>query len=482
MRAPSYSWGPIEPPKDAKLLEIQELRAFTKLWNQQRARLLKHGVLKQFQERMARWWSIETGVIERIYDVSAGATRVLIEQGFVASLIAHGDTNVDPQHVVQILGDHRDALEMVMDLVGGARKLSTSWIKELHALITRNQKTTHAKTPTGQLVEIPLLRGAWKQQPNNPETSDGSIHEYCPPEHVAAEMDQLIALYESLSGAAPEVRSAWLHHAFTQIHPFQDGNGRVARALASIDFIRAGLFPLLVAREDRDRLYIPALEQADAGDLRPLTEFFAHCVQRVLTHAISEAETAVETTATLDAVLDVARSKIQSRAESAEADRNMMAVRIQNLAQLAEAELGRTGAEAQKKVPGITYRTELWAEKTAHYFRAQLIELARRHDYWADLREPRTWARLQLKDGGVTDIIVALHFIGNPSPGACVAMMFLQHRDLAEPKPVADSLVTLGVDPLLLAHVEGEDEQRTRFEKWLREAQLQALAQWTRYL
>ena len=482
MQAPSYSWRPIEAPKDAKSLEIPELRSFTKLWNQQRARLLKHGVLVHFQERMARWWSIETGVIERIYDVSAGATRVLIEQGFIASLIAHGDTNVDPQHLVQILGDHRDALEMVMDLVGGARKLSTSWIKELHALITRSQKTTHAKTQTGQLVEIPLLSGAWKQQPNNPEKSNGSIHEYCPPEHVAAEMDRLIAIYESLSGEAPEVRSAWLHHAFTQIHPFQNGNGRVARALASIDFIRAELFPLLVAREDRDRSYIPALEQADAGDLRPLIEFFAHCVQRVLTHAISEAETVVETTATLDAVLDVARSKIQARAESAEADRNMMAGRIQGLARFAEEELGRTGAAAQKRVPGITYRTEIWNTKTAHYFRAQLLELARRHSFWADLREPRVWARLQLKDGGVTDIIVALHFIGNPSPGACVAMMFLQHRDLAEPKPVADSLVTLGVEPLLLAYVENEDEQRARFEKWLREAQLQALAQWTRYL
>lgn len=371
---------------------------------------------------------------------------------------------------------------MVMDLVGGARKLTTSWVKELHALITRNQKTTHAKTSTGQLVEIPLLRGTWKQQPNNPEKPDGSIHEYCPPEHVAAEMDRLIAIYDSLSSAAPEVRSAWLHHAFTQIHPFQDGNGRVARALASIDFIHAGLFPLLVAREDRDRSYIPALEQADAGDLRPLTGFFAHCVQRVLTHAISEAETAVETTATLDAVLDVARSKIQARADSAEADRNVMAVRIQKLARLAETELSKTGAAAQKKVPGITCRTELWTPQTEHYFRAQLLEIARHHGHWADLREPRAWTRLQLKDGGVTDIIVALHFIGNPSPGACVAMMFLQHRDLAEPKPVADSLVTLGVEPLLLAHVENEDEQRARFEKWLREAQVHALAQWTRYL
>lgn len=478
----SFRWKSIEAPSDPESLEIPELRAFGKLWGQQRIRLLKHNVLDRFQERMARWWSIETGVIEKIYDISAGATRVLIEQGFVASLVAHGDTNVDPQHLVRILGDHRDALEMVLDLVGGSRKLTTSWIKELHALITRSQASTTALTSHGQLVEIPLLRGAWKKQPNNPEKLDGTIHEYCPPEHVASEMDRLIEIYESLPIELFEVRSAWLHHAFTMIHPFQDGNGRVARALASIDFIRSGLFPLLVSRDDRDRSYLPALERADFGELRPLTEFFAQCVQRVLTHAISEAETVVESTATLDAVLDVARSKIQARAESASADRYSMASRIQKLAVVAREKLDEIGSAAKKKVPGITFVTDLWNATTAHYFRGQIIELARRHEFWADLREPRVWARLQLKDGGLTDVVVALHFIGNPSPGACVATMFLQHRDLAEPKPVSEALVTLGVEPLLLAHVEKEEDQRARFERWLTEALPQALAQWTRFL
>jgi Fic family protein len=48
--------------------------------------------------------------------------------------------------------------------------------------------------------------------------------------HVAAEMDKLVELHREhrAAGVAPEVESAWLHHRFTQIHPFQDGNGRVA--------------------------------------------------------------------------------------------------------------------------------------------------------------------------------------------------------------------------------------------------------------
>ena len=71
-----------------------------------------------------------------------------------------------------------------------------------------------------------------------------------------------------------EVKAAWLHHRFTQIHPFQDGNGRVARALASLVFLKDRCFPLVIRDSDRKE-YIEALETADAGDLRPLVGLFA---------------------------------------------------------------------------------------------------------------------------------------------------------------------------------------------------------------
>lgn len=112
-------------------------------------------------------------------------------------------------------------------------------------------------------------------------------------------MDRLIQLYHACPPFA-EVRAAWLHHAFTQIHPFQDGNGRVARALASIDFIKGGLFPLLVRRGERET-YIDALRNADADDLRPLVKFFADVQQRLVRRAISEAGSNARTS-TLDTV------------------------------------------------------------------------------------------------------------------------------------------------------------------------------------
>lgn len=44
-------------------------------------------------------------------------------------------------------------------------------------------------------------------------------------------MERLVRIYEEETGVHPLIRSAWLHHSFIQIHPFEDGNGRVARAI-----------------------------------------------------------------------------------------------------------------------------------------------------------------------------------------------------------------------------------------------------------
>jgi len=57
-----------------------------------------------------------------------------------------------------------------MDVVGDTRQLSVGWIKELHALLTRHQQKSDAGTSIGQRIEVPLVRGAWKLQPNNPLT------------------------------------------------------------------------------------------------------------------------------------------------------------------------------------------------------------------------------------------------------------------------------------------------------------------------
>ncbi|MBI5361749.1 MAG: Fic family protein [Planctomycetes bacterium] len=480
----AYRWKPIEPPSDVRALAIPELRAFEKQWQRQRERLEQSKALARFWEHLARRWSIETGIIERVYDLSLGATETLVEQGFLANLIQHGDSDTDPERLIAILNDHRDGLRMVMDLIGGTREFTTGWIKELHVLLCRHQNSVTAREQggLGRLVEVRFEHGVYKKLPNSPTLEDGRIHEYCPPEHVASEMDRMMSIYRDLPGELPEVRSAWVHHAFTQIHPFQDGNGRVARSLASVDFIRSGLFPLVVDRSQRDTNYMPALRAADAGDLRPLTQFFAECQQQAIFRALSHAEDVLERTTRRATIFEAAQRKREHRSKTDAETRSMMRARLHALAASALEELRKVGKEAESRLRGVKSDTQTSDASNQHYWRQQIVDMAKRRKYWVDFGEERCWARLQLRDGGITDLVIVMHFVGNPSPGTCLAAAFLQHRDSTAQETTTGEFTLLPQEPLLLVPDEDEALQASRYARWLDETIVVALTEWQKRL
>lgn len=478
----AYRWKPLEPLQEPARLATPELRAFEELWRNQRERLTKSGAYQPFWERLARSWSIETGIIERIYDLNLGATQILVEHGFHADLIHRADTDTDPERLIAILNDHRRGLEMVMDLIGGQRDLTPGWIKELHTLLCRHQDTVTARDSQGRILDVKFEHGVYKKLPNNPNLPTGQLHEYCPPEHVTFEVERMIALYRDIPAALPEVRSAWMHHAFAQIHPFQDGNGRMARALASIDFIRAGLFPLVVDRSDRDDRYMPALQAADGHDLGPLVTLFGECAKRAIIQAISAAEDVISRTSGRKAAIEAARVKVMARGQADADKREEMASRIAALADAARVVFATVADEIRMSVPGVRARTNRSDATNAQYWTKQIVDMARARRYWADTREPRAWARLQLEDGGITDLIIALHFVGNPSPGSCMSGAFLVRRDRADEEMATAGFTLLPQEPLVLVAEEEIEPQRERFLKWVDEVVVIALAEWKKRL
>ncbi|MYB06834.1 MAG: Fic family protein [Gemmatimonadetes bacterium] len=284
----SHSWRPIDDlPEDWRRLVDSDLHQVADYCRESREELGAEGAIADFNERLKREWAIETGLIERVYTLTRGTTEVLIEHGLREELIPSSATDRDPALVCDMIQDHAAAVDGLFDFVKQRRRLSTSYVKELHAVLLANQETASARDVFGRRVEMPLTRGDYKQRPNNPVRSDGLVHEYCPPEQVASEMDRLLAMHleHEEREVAPEVEAAWLHHRFVQIHPFQDGNGRVARALATLVVIRAGWFPLVVTDAGRPE-YIDALELADAGNLRPLVRLFAGIQRRAFEDAI----------------------------------------------------------------------------------------------------------------------------------------------------------------------------------------------------
>jgi Fic family protein len=284
-------WKPIEDlPGSLDSLSDGELAPLLRYWEDLRHELDQTGQLVGFHSKLSREWAIETGQIEGVYDVDRGVTATLIERGINADLIPRVDGQKPPELIAAIIRDHQEVLEGLFQFVKGERRLSKSYINEVHAALLRNQTTATVVDQFNRVFDIEILKGRYKLHPNNPTGRDGTIHLYCPPEHVESEMDRLLAMHaEHLSNEVPvEVEAAWLHHRFTQIHPYQDGNGRVARAIGSLAFLKVGWFPLIVTREDRVR-YIEALEAADDGDLKLLADFLVDVQKRALFQATKAA-------------------------------------------------------------------------------------------------------------------------------------------------------------------------------------------------
>lgn len=284
-------WEPItDLPPDWQSLTDGELVPLLQFWNDQRADLEQSGALANFSQRLAREWSIETGQIEGVYDIDRGVTETLIERGIRSDLIPTEPNQKPPELIAAIIQDHYDVLEGLFQFVRGERGLTKGYIHELHASLLRHQETTVVMDQFGKLFEARLLKGRYKERPNNPKRRDGAIHQYCPPEQIDSEMERLLQMHAEhiRTGVPVEIQAAWLHHRFTQIHPYQDGNGRVARVLASLVLIKADWFPMVVNRDDRSR-YIESLEVADEGNLRSLVPFLVDVQKRTLFQAIQAA-------------------------------------------------------------------------------------------------------------------------------------------------------------------------------------------------
>ena len=74
-------WRPIEDlPQDWQNLISSELPPLVTVWNEQADRLRQSGEFKVFNEKLRREIAIETGIIERLYIIDRGITRLLIEQ------------------------------------------------------------------------------------------------------------------------------------------------------------------------------------------------------------------------------------------------------------------------------------------------------------------------------------------------------------------------------------------------------------------
>ncbi|TYQ15433.1 UNVERIFIED_CONTAM: hypothetical protein Cloal_1886 [Acetivibrio alkalicellulosi] len=372
---------------------------------------------ERFLERLKRQQAIETGIIERLYDLKQGITETFIKEGFFESYLQHGDTNIQPRKLINHLEDNFKAIDFIFDFVKVNRKISKSYLRELHQIITMHQDTIEVIDAEGNYRTVKLLKGQFKIHPNNPKRDDDVRFLYCPPEQVESEIEALLKIYYDLEekGVSPIVKAAFFHHAFTQIHPFQDGNGRIARLIASLILVKGNLFPFAILRSEKKE-YIDSLENADNGNYQSLIDLFCKVQIRNI-ESVLNLKTVSEDS-NFKQIIGVFSEKVK-KLKSIEAEERSIQISknridIFNYCVTILNKLGSNLQEELGDMATINVKDESPNGDNYYYFNKQIAEYATQHNYYFNPSLPRGWVRIFIKisDKKKYNLIISLHHYG----------------------------------------------------------------------
>jgi len=242
---------------DTLRAEIESLRPIDR---EQEARVLQKFWLD---------WNYHSNAIEG-NTLTYGETRAFLLHG----LTAQGK----PFRDYLDMKGHKDAIEYLEELVRQQAPLSEVAIREMHRILLVEPYEMPAITADGFPSKRKIAVGQYKTAPNSVRTSTGRMHFYASPEETASLMGDLIQWYREQMEkklAHPLMLATLFHFRFVNIHPFDDGNGRMARLLMNLILMQHGFVPVIVPTETKPA-YIAALEEADEGSIEQFAEYIAH--------------------------------------------------------------------------------------------------------------------------------------------------------------------------------------------------------------
>lgn len=196
--------------------------------------------------------------------LNVGETRLVVEQGLTLT----GRPLKDQAEAKNL----SIALDFLEELAGNpTRPITETDIRQIHALVLAGIDGANA----GQYRSVPVEIG-------------GSAFSTTSPESIASEMRtfgdwlQRASVPGDLFSMEDAVEAAGAAHTwFVTIHPFIDGNGRVARLLLNLILMRYRFPIAVISRDDRLRYY-DALELSQASDLTALVALLSECLEESL--------------------------------------------------------------------------------------------------------------------------------------------------------------------------------------------------------
>jgi fido (protein-threonine AMPylation protein) len=165
-----------------------------------------------------------------------------------------------------------DALDFLEDLATApTRPISESDVRQLHFLVLKGIDDGNA----GVYRTVPVEISGSQFKPPGPESIAFEMGRFGEWLQQASVPGQIFSPDDALLAAG--VAHTW----FVTLHPFVDGNGRVARLVMNVMLMRYGYPIAVISREDRLRYY-DALETSQTSDLTPFVALLAESVAESL--------------------------------------------------------------------------------------------------------------------------------------------------------------------------------------------------------
>lgn len=228
-------------------------------------KLLTKSDLQTLKTRIKIEWTYTSNAIEG-NTISLGDTAFIIEHG----LTVKGKSIVEHAEIV----GHARAIDLIYETLD-----KTEITKSDICLF-------HKAVQTNLVIDIDCPIGDYKVEPNARyvKVGDKLEHRYYPlPEHTNHLMGLFFAEFGDISKPLASFeecvrRYTDMHVAFSSIHPFFDGNGRLSRLIANIPLLKNGYLPIIINNKDRQE-YIELLSGYNIAS-KPLDDKTTHLIEK----------------------------------------------------------------------------------------------------------------------------------------------------------------------------------------------------------
>ncbi len=219
-------------------------------------RPLNKSIVKKLEEEFSIAWTYNSNAIEG-NTLSLQETEMVINSG-----ITVGGKTVN-EHLEAI--NHKKGIDFIRSIVLKKEKITEKTILKLHEYILRSIDDYSAGNYRRENVRI-----------------IGAHH--IPPQAIKIPrlMDEFMEWFyqNEYKGNIPQFVSD-IHYKLVMIHPFIDGNGRVARLFMNLILLKHGFPPAIILKVDRKRYY-RVLNEANMGNKDPLDNFVGRAIERSL--------------------------------------------------------------------------------------------------------------------------------------------------------------------------------------------------------